>query len=261
MSRQLIDNRSLTEEVYEALRADVLSCRVPPGERLKISQICSARSFSLGAVREALARLTSEGLVVAESHKGYRAAPVSIEDLQDLTSTRVDVEAACLRRAIQHGDVEWETGIVAAFHRLFRTPERAHGDVDRLSDEWASAHKEFHLALASACDSAWRLRLRALLYDQTERYRRLSVPAAHQKRNLQAEHRAIMEATLARNSEKAVDLIERHFSVTSALVSPLAKQSRLSQRAASANRAGKILVNSETATPGGSRTLKRPAQL
>src|SRR5215475_11483926 len=118
---------NLTQGAYEDLRADLLSCRIPPGSRLKIQDLCTRHSVSLGAIREALSRLTSEGLVVAEPQRGFRAAPISAEDLKDLTCVRIQIESLCLRRAIELGDVDWESRLVAAFHRLSRTPERTSG--------------------------------------------------------------------------------------------------------------------------------------
>ena len=106
--------RSLTEHAYEALRADILSCRLRPGLRLKIAELCERLGVSLGAVREALAKLTAEGLVIAEAQRGFRVAPVSSADLTDITRTRIDIESMCLARAIAVGGIEWEAGIVAA---------------------------------------------------------------------------------------------------------------------------------------------------
>jgi DNA-binding GntR family transcriptional regulator len=214
---------NLTEAAYVALRSDLLACRLPPGVKLNIAELSGQLSVSLGAVREALSRLTAEGLVIAEMNRGFRSAPVSETELLDLTSTRVEMEAGCLRRAILAGGVEWESRIVAAHHRVTRTPERAPGDEQRISDEWAAAHKEFHEALVSACDSPWRLRLRSLLYDQTERYRRLSAPASARERNLASEHLALMEAVLARNEPVAVALIASHLNVTTLRVQALAQ--------------------------------------
>src|SRR5690349_6839687 len=65
---------NLTQRAYEELRADILSCRIPPGAKLKIQDLCTKFSVSLGAIREALSRLTSEGLVTAEPQRGFRAA-------------------------------------------------------------------------------------------------------------------------------------------------------------------------------------------
>jgi DNA-binding GntR family transcriptional regulator len=205
---------SLTQGAYEALRADLLACRILPGSRLKIQELCSRLSVSLGAIREALSRLTSEGLVVAEPQRGFRAAPISAEDLQDLTMVRVEVESLCLKRAIEIGDVNWESRLVAAFHRLSRTPERAPADPIRSNDDWAEAHAAFHLALVEGCDSPWLLRLHSQLYDQSERYRRLSIPLAKQERNVGQEHQRILDVTLKRDAKKAVALLTAHLTAT-----------------------------------------------
>src|SRR5580658_5059639 len=138
---------NMTQGAYEGLRADLLACRILPGAKLKIQELCDRLSVSLGAIREALSRLTSEGLVVAEPQRGFRAAPISASDLVDLTMVRIEVDSLCLTRAIACGDVDWETGLVAAAHRLERTPERALDDPARSNEDWAEAHAAFHLAL------------------------------------------------------------------------------------------------------------------
>jgi DNA-binding GntR family transcriptional regulator len=222
---------NLTQGAYEDLRADLLSCRILPGSRLKIQELCTRLSVSLGAIREALSRLTSEGLVVAEPQRGFRAAPISPEDLSDLTRVRIEIEALCLRRAIALGDVDWEARLVAAFHRLSRTPERAPSDPARSNDEWAAAHAAFHMALVEGCGSPWLLRLHSQLYDQSERYRRLSVSLARQTRNIGDEHQAIMEAALGRDADKAVALVTAHMTETTnillaAKIDPAAAETR-----------------------------------
>ncbi|WP_082767110.1 GntR family transcriptional regulator [Bosea sp. PAMC 26642] len=216
---------SLTRAVYETLRADVLACRLEPGERLKVNDLCARLGVSLGAVREALSALTAEGLVVAEAQRGFKVASVSAADLGDLTQTRIEIESLCLKRAIACGGIEWETQVVAAFHRLSRTPERVAGDEKRLSDDWTAAHREYHEALVASCDSPWLLRLRELLYAQSERYRRLSVPAARRGRDIQAEHKALMEATLARDCQRATMMMAEHLNFTPALLEYIADTS------------------------------------
>lgn len=212
---------NLTGAAYTTLRGDLLACRLRPDEKLNIAALAAQLGVSLGAVREALSRLTSEGLVTAEPNRGFRVAGVSEAELLDLTSTRIELETACLRRAIRAGSVEWETGIVAAHHRLSRTPERIAGDEARVSEDWAAAHKDFHVALIAACGSPWRMRLRAFLFDQTERYRRFSVLGPYHERDLPAEHRALMEATLARAEDTAVALLTAHLDATASRVRAL----------------------------------------
>jgi DNA-binding GntR family transcriptional regulator len=205
---------SMTQAAYERLRADLLACRILPGERLITRDLCERFSVSLGAIREALSRLTSEGLVSAEPQRGFRAAPISPADLADLTLARVEIETLCLRRAITHGDVAWETSLVAAAHQLSRTPPRAPEDPARSNEAWTEAHAAFHNALVAGCGSRWLLHLQSLLYAQSERYRRLSVPFERGGRDVQREHQAILDATLARESDKAVHLLAEHLEIT-----------------------------------------------
>ena len=205
---------SLTRDAYERLRADLLACRLRPGARLKINELCQSLSVSLSAVREALARLTSEELVVAEPQRGFRVAPISADELRDLTSVRAQIEGLCLERAIAVGDVGWESQLVAAFHRLSRTPEREPDDPERMGEAWSAAHAAYHEALVGACDSPWLLRLRASLYAQSERYRRLSVPLAERARNLNREHQDLMEAALARDAGRTKALMAQHVELT-----------------------------------------------
>src|ERR1700722_6476034 len=100
---------SLTQEAYERLRADLLACRLQPGQRLRINELCKRLSVSLGAVGEALSRLTSEGLVSAEPQLGFTVAPISAIDLHDLTMVRIEIEGLCLRQSVANGDLSWES--------------------------------------------------------------------------------------------------------------------------------------------------------
>jgi len=209
---------NLTQAAYEGLRADLLSCRIPPGKKLKIQELCGRFSVSLGAIREALSRLTSEGLVMAEPQRGFRAAPISAADLADLTMVRVEIDSLCLKRAIACGDVDWEARLIAAAHLLARTPEREPKDPARSNEEWAHAHRAFHLALIEGCKSPWLIQLHSQLYAQSERYRRLSVPFANRRRNVDKEHRAIVKATLARDTKTAVSLLAAHLQKTTQIL-------------------------------------------
>ena len=209
---------SFTHKTYETLRADVLACRLPPGEKLIIATLCERLGVSVGAVREALSRLTSEGLVTLEPQRGFRVAPISPEDLRDLSEVRTTIEVQCLTRSIARSDVKWEGQLVAAHHELSRIPARDPADPARVSEAFSEAHNRFHLALVAACDSPWLLRLRTLLYDQSERYRRLSVPLAVVDRDLAREHREIAEAALAHDVERAASLMRDHLKLTTEIV-------------------------------------------
>jgi DNA-binding GntR family transcriptional regulator len=209
---------SLTQDAYERVRADLLACRLKPGERLRINDLCKRLSVSLGAVREALSRLTSEGLVSAEPQLGFRVAPISVSDLQDLSMVRIEIEGLCLRQAISEGDIAWESRIVAAYHRLSRTPHNAPDDPRRLNDDFAAAHAEFHQALVSACSSPWLHRIRHILFAQSARYVALSVPLARRDRDRNLEHRELMDAVIGRDADRAAELMTAHLNLTTRIL-------------------------------------------
>ena len=216
------------DQAYEALLAEILDCRLAPGVKITISEVAARLQMSPGAVREALSRLSAEKWTIAAAQKGYSVAPVSIEDLKDLTRTRIAIEQMCLRSAIAYGDVEWETSIVAAYHRLHRIPIVVTETASRLNDGWVAAHTTFHAALASGCDSPWLLNLRTMLYAQSERYRHLSFALGRENRDVDAEHKAILDACLARDTELACRLIDDHLNRTTDILvsSPLLRDAR-----------------------------------
>ena len=83
------------------------------------------KAYQVGAtpLREALSKLTSLDLVTAQGQRGFRVAPVSVENLIDVTRMRAMLEIAALRLALASGDRDWEAAIVAAEHRLRGCPK------------------------------------------------------------------------------------------------------------------------------------------
>jgi DNA-binding GntR family transcriptional regulator len=205
-------SESLTGIAYAKLREDILWCRLLPGSKVRIAPICDALEVSLGVVREALTRLAAEGLLRSEAQRGFSVPPIDMQDLTTLTDARIEIESLCLRRAIAAGDVGWESGIVASFHRLSRVGENV------FSDEWVTAHAEFHAALVDGGKNQWLLRIRSQLYDQSERYRRLSVSLGPVKRDLLEEHRNLMDAALRRDADEAAECIREHLTLTTTVI-------------------------------------------
>lgn len=207
-----------SHRAYAQLRADILSCRHMPGTKLNIAALAAELDVSLGAVREALSMLQSEALVVSEPQRGYTVSPVSPKELNDITEARIAIETLCLRASVARGDLAWESRIVAAWHRLSRLSQTDEGRDQHLSDTWARAHADFHGGLVGACGNDWLLRMRAMLYEQSERYRRMSVPLQTETRDVPAEHKAIFEAVMDRDADRAAAALETHLRKTAAIV-------------------------------------------
>lgn len=200
----LTASQSLTQTAYEKLKADVLACRFEPGKRLRIADLCERLSVSQGIVREALSRLTSEGLIEAQPQRGFKVVPVSANDLLHLTAARCEIESLCLERAIAVGDIQWESSIIAAHHQLIATPQLDPGQKDTYSEDFLAANNRFRDCLVAACDNPWLTKMRAMLCTQTLRYQLLSKP---QKDNLIDKYNTVMRYTLARDAKNACSVL------------------------------------------------------
>lgn len=208
-----------TDAVYTAIRADILGGRLVPGERLKFPLISERYATSVGALREALIRLHGEGLVKNQAHHGYTVTPLSHQELTDLTEARIELESLVLRLSVTAGDVDWESRLIAAHHRLERAPFFADGDTDHPSDAWSSAHAAFHLALIDACPNRHLLDIARGLREEAELYRQWSVSFGQEPdRDLAQEHAALRDAALAKDPDLAADLIRDHIAHTAKLL-------------------------------------------
>ena len=211
--------KTLQEDVYQKVRADILAAKLRPGQRLRLAELRAAHGVSTSVVREALTRLAEQKLVRLEPQQGFAVASLSVPDLLDLTAVRVAIEDLALRRAIERGDVAWEARIVAANHVLANTPRDDYSDGKRrMNEAWAAAHAVFHAALIDACGSPILRDLCRSLYDASEFYRRCTYSETGFSRDVVVEHRALMEAVLARDVERAVALLSAHFENTTRTV-------------------------------------------
>jgi DNA-binding GntR family transcriptional regulator len=211
--------RTLANQAQDLLRRDILSGTLAPGERLRTKDLQARYGLGLSPLRESLQRLSAEGMVVNDAQRGFAVAPVSVAELRDLTVARTALESTMLPMAMQLGGADWEGDIVAAFHRLSRTP--LPNDPAAMADAslWELRHRSFHHALVAGCGSPWLLRLHGQLVDQSERYRKIRIlhhlESQAQVRDVNAEHQAVMDAVLRRDAAQAVALMTQHLVATS----------------------------------------------
>jgi DNA-binding GntR family transcriptional regulator len=158
---------------------------------------------SQSVIREALTRLTEQGLLVATPQRGFRVRDLSIDDIAELTETRIQIESLALRLAVERGDLQWETGILAAHHRLERTPVTR--DDGTVSEDWSGHHRDFHQALLTGCSNRRLESVANSLRDSAELYRRWYwVLTDDHQRDL------ARELALARDADRAIEVLTEH---------------------------------------------------
>ncbi|GHE22778.1 DNA-binding transcriptional regulator CsiR [Halomonas urumqiensis] len=204
--------QNLGISAYHWLKKDIIRGVFKPGEKLLMSRLKAHYELGVGPLREALSQLVAERLVVAISQRGYRVAPMSIAELNDLYDARAQLEGLVLELAIERGDDAWEAEILARAHTLSKVMEV--NSPDELLDVWDARHQAYHTAIANGCLSPHLLQVRQSLFDQVERYRHLwlretvfSDQALETKRQ---EHAALVEIILARDAPRASRMMRDH---------------------------------------------------
>jgi len=209
---------TLASMVYQKLLEDILKGNLEPGRKLRLQALKEQYAVGNSPLREALNRLSANGMVVREENKGFRVSPASAAELMELVRTRCWLEEIALRESIKNGDEAWEERIVLAYHRLSRAPRPENEESFNANPEWEAFHRQYHLALISACDSSLLLGYCAQLQEQALRYRNLTAVVAYRERHEEDEHEAIRDATLDRDADSAVKLLIAHFKVTADVV-------------------------------------------
>ncbi len=210
IARSAAAPRTHAERALYLIHDDIVSGRYAPGERLKPEELKERYGVGVSPIREALLRLTAEGLVSLEGQRGFQVPPASAAELRDIAKIRTELSCLALRESIAMGDDHWEGRVVAAFHRLERIYPLMVKQPKAHAQEWEVRNRDFHAALESACGSPWLLHFNALAFAQSERYRRHFVDYAFLLPDAQKEHHDIMDAAINRNAKEACKQLTHH---------------------------------------------------
>jgi GntR family transcriptional regulator, carbon starvation induced regulator len=199
---------SATHQTYLAIRELVLNGDIRPGEKLKIGDLKLRLNAGASPIREALSLLTSDQLVERIDQRGFRCAPTSQKNFDDILTLRCALEEMALRQSIAHASSEWEEKLVLIHHRLAKARRE-----DR--QQFEDTHKSFHMTLLENCQSPLLLRYCSQLYDLNVRYRNLAGRSeTYGSRDVAQEHRMIFEAAIRLEADNAAEHLLSHYRQT-----------------------------------------------
>lgn len=203
-----ISAKTVGASTYQKIKRDIIFGELKPGLKLKLESLRERYSASLSTLRETLNRLASEGFVEAPEQRGFLVSSVSAEDLTEIAELRILLECTALHQSISNGDTDWEGNLVAAHHKLQLMEKRMQAGDDTQKEAWKRYDWEFHLALIESCGSANLLALHSILYDKYLRYQMLVLTDRGEV--AAKEHKKMFEAALARDADKAVNILTHH---------------------------------------------------
>ena len=208
MLERTSDYDSVSEKAYRRIRNDIIFGKLAPAEKLRLDRLREEYGASVSTLRELLARLTSEGLVVAEGQRGFEVAPASAENLREIAALRLLLEIHALEQSFKAGDVDWEGRVVSAHHKLSLIEKRLLSGDKADAEAWKRYDWEFHHALISACGSEALLDTHAPVYDKYLRYQ--MVAGIFRGEIAAREHQKLLECALNRDANTARDVLVVH---------------------------------------------------
>jgi DNA-binding GntR family transcriptional regulator len=156
--------RLLKSRLYQRLLVDIIIGTLAPGEQLDENALARRYGGGLAGIREALARLSLEGLVVRRARVGTSVAPLDLVGAREAFEARRLIEVHCAGLAAQHAtDAE-----IAAIRATLDDGEAAVSDND--SAALASMDEAFHVAVAAASGNRTLAKMVVTLHHQTARY-------------------------------------------------------------------------------------------
>lgn len=209
---------SATQRAYLAIRRMIVIGELPPGEKLKIEALRTLMDTGASPIREALSLLTSDHLVERIDQRGFRAAPTSVGNFEEILTLRCSLEDMALRQSITAATELWEENLVLSHHRM----EKLRGTE---TEPFEAAHKEFHMSLIANCPSPILLKFCSQLYDLNIRYRYIAGKSLrYRQRNVPGEHQQIMESALAHDAKLSSERLLTHYRQTGAFLTDLLLQ-------------------------------------
>jgi DNA-binding GntR family transcriptional regulator len=206
--RRSLPTRRVTSatQIFEALRAEIVASRLPPGAPLQDRMLIERFGVSRTPVREALIRLSEIGLVDIFPQSGTFVSRVPVGAIPEAVLIRKALEGITVEHAALKATPEGLAGIDLAIRRQ---KGAAHaGDTDTFHE----ADEAFHAAIAELSGHFGIWTLLAQVKIQIDRARRLTLPVLGRMEQVIAEHEEIRAHLLARDAQGAKAAMTRHLS-------------------------------------------------
>jgi DNA-binding GntR family transcriptional regulator len=198
------------EDVYERLRAAIMDGTIPAGAIVNQVSLAQSLGVSRTPLREALRMLQAQGFVEAEHQHRMRVSALEPEAIDAIYATRIMLESlgvALTVPRLTRAALDELRSMLGTISALEPDP----GDAEFAA--WEGTHRAFHQLQVSCADAALRDAITANM-DKAGRYRQAFVRSVPSTLRADEDHRAIVDAFVARNVDKAVYFVSRHLAHT-----------------------------------------------
>jgi DNA-binding GntR family transcriptional regulator len=212
------DGSTLVDVIVNAIRKGIKEGRFVPGQRLVEADLTQQFDVSRGPLREAMRRLSSEGLVMIEPHKGAIVRKLSREDVGEIFTVRELLEGLAARLAAENitkGDNR------KRMTAILREMQKHYDDND--IPAYMASNEKFHDLIVEISGNDYLRTLVSQLRIPLYRYQFHRLMDATSKRHSMADHKAIAAAILDGNPAKAERSMRKHVSNGRSFVETMAE--------------------------------------
>ncbi|WP_182353185.1 GntR family transcriptional regulator [Flaviflexus huanghaiensis] len=207
--------RTQADYAHTAIRKAIITGRLKSGDRLVQADLARDLDLSITPVREALQRLNEEGLVASLPYRGTTVASLDLSAIEEIYSMRKLIEPLLIRRTI---DSVTQEDISLGLSLI----EQMEGTDDLL--DFAAINERFH-EVTMKYDSSWTSRMVQMLAGASSPYVSISLRLRpEQIEESHAAHRAIIDALIAKDTERVVELEVEHLDSTLRILRELGSQ-------------------------------------
>jgi len=196
-----VDDLPLGERAYRHIRQAIQSQELQPGDRLREVDLAKAIGLSRTPIREALARLESEGLIVHDPIRGILVAELDYGMTTELYFMREVLEGTAARLAAQHAsDVEISI-LEDLCHQYETAPDQA---------TLTLRNRQFHDTLYRCSHNRYLIKILTTLHDTLMLLGTSTLKDPERVKETVEEHKAVVDAIRERSPAKAEEAMYRH---------------------------------------------------
>jgi DNA-binding GntR family transcriptional regulator len=193
-------DRTLSNQVYEALKKDIINCWISPAQMVYAKEIAQKYQVSNVPVREAIKRLMQEGLIQSIPGIGHVVTPITLKDIRDLIEMRCILERASVKRAAEIATIEQLDKI----EKLVGEPYPL--DTEDSHIRWHKSNVEFHVSIAEASNNERLIRSVRSIMEEMSRLAHMNITMPADSSTMVREHSQILKALRQRDADLAIKL-------------------------------------------------------
>ncbi|HUQ90611.1 MAG TPA: GntR family transcriptional regulator [Bryobacteraceae bacterium] len=201
---EVIEQKPLTQTVFEKLRGDILHGKLPPGEVIRQDEITTRFGVSRTPVREALQRLRAEGLVTFLPRRKVVVSTIPMKRIRQIYEIRARLEAFAAELAVGRLTAKQ----LNRLKELTQQMEVLDSEMDL--EKILEKNREFHYIIYSAADNELLVSMIDQLWRDIPRLRSQYLLTPNGLRDSTQQHRLILEALAAQDRQRAYDLVRQH---------------------------------------------------